>query len=119
MSQRVDESVFRLEQFARSGRFFSSRASSLERAQLGVSTATRINLQASRERFRVVTETLDALSPLAVLERGYAVCRTIDGAIVRSTAAVELGTDIDVVVREGAIAARVTGLKKDDVTGDR
>ncbi len=113
MSQRVDEGVFRLEQFARSGRFFSSRANNLERAQLSVSTATRMKLQRSKERFRALTETLDALSPLAVLERGYAVCRMVDGAVVRSAGDLRLGADIDVVVREGEIAARVTGLRKD------
>ena len=109
----VDDGVFRLEQFARSGRFFSSRANSLERAQLSVSTAIRMKVQGSQERFRALTETLEALSPLAVLERGYAVCKTTDGAVVRSTRDVALGADIDVVLREGEIAARVTGLKKD------
>jgi exodeoxyribonuclease VII large subunit len=113
LSQCVDECVFRLEQFARSGRFFSSRANSLERAQLSVSTAIRMKVQGSKERFRALTETLEALSPLAVLERGYAVCKTTDGAVVRSTRDVALGADIDVVLREGEIAARVTGLKKD------
>ena len=113
LSQRVDEGVFRLERFARSSRFFSSRANGLERAQLSVSTAIRMKVQGSKERFRALTETLEALSPLAVLERGYAVCKTTDGAVVRSTRDVALGADIDVVVREGEIAARVTGLKKD------
>jgi exodeoxyribonuclease VII large subunit len=113
LSQRVDDCVFRLEQFATSGRFFSSRANSLDRAEISVSTATRMKLQRSKQRFRALTEPLDALSPLAVLERGYAVCRMPDGAVVRSSGDVELGADIDVVVREGEIAARVTGLKKE------
>jgi len=113
MSQHVDDCVFRLEQFATSGRFFSSRANSLDRAEISVSTATRMKLQRLKQRFRALTETLDALSPLAVLERGYAVCRMPDGAVVRSAGDVELGANIDVVVQEGEIAARVTGLKKE------
>jgi ribosomal 50S subunit-recycling heat shock protein len=36
-----------------------------------------------------------------------------DGAVVRSAGDVELGANIDVVVQEGEIAARVTGLKKE------
>ena len=115
MSQRVDDCVFRLERFATSSRFFLSRAGSLERARVSISTTTGMKLQRSRERLRALTETLDALSPLAVLERGYAICRTSDGAVVRSVREVRLGADIDVVVRGGEIAARVTGTKTDHI----
>ncbi len=113
LSQRVDDYAFRLEQFATSGRFFSSRINSVERARVSVESATLLKLERSKERFRALTETLDALSPLAVLERGYAVCRTPEGAVVRSVDDVVEGADIDVIVSEGEIAARVTGLKKD------
>ncbi len=113
MSQRVDDCMFRLEQFATSGRFFPSRTNGLDRARRALATAMRTRLQRSNERFRTLTETLDALSPLAVLERGYAVCRRADGTVVRSASDVHLGADIQVVLQQGELKARVTGLKED------
>ena len=62
------------------------------------------------ERRRAVLEhaagRLRALSPQATLNRGYAIVRA-EEAIVRSTAAVESGTRIDVDVADGRFGARV------------
>lgn len=51
---------------------------------------------------------LNALNPLAVLERGYAVCRTIpDGAIIRDAATLAPGHRIDVTLHHGHATCRV------------
>jgi exodeoxyribonuclease VII large subunit len=63
------------------------------------------------ERKRAVLEStagrLRALSPLATLERGYAVVRTDNGSLIRSTAAVESGDRLNVRVADGSFGARV------------
>jgi len=52
---------------------------------------------------------LTALSPTAVLERGYAICqRGRDGAVVRSVAAVQRSEPVRVTVTDGNIFADVT-----------
>jgi exodeoxyribonuclease VII large subunit len=52
---------------------------------------------------------LDALSPLAVLERGYSITRRqSDGAILKSSREVAVGDGIRVRLHEGALAATVT-----------
>ena len=50
---------------------------------------------------------LDALSPLSVLARGYAICAAADGSIVRTVNAVEVGDAIAVRVNDGKIEAEV------------
>jgi exodeoxyribonuclease VII large subunit len=52
---------------------------------------------------------LDALSPLAVLERGYAVCLTPEGKVIRNADAVELNSTVKVRLHEGTLRASVIG----------
>jgi len=57
---------------------------------------------------------LTALSPTAVLKRGYAICqRGRDGAVVRSVAAVQRGEPVRVTVTDGNIFADVTDVGAD------
>ncbi|MDQ3569329.1 MAG: exodeoxyribonuclease VII large subunit, partial [Actinomycetota bacterium] len=52
---------------------------------------------------------LEALSPSRVLQRGYAVVRTSDGAVLREAEKAPPGTAIDVQLTAGRLAARVEG----------
>ena len=49
----------------------------------------------------------EALSPVRVLERGYAVVRRADGIVVRDPATVAAGDPLDITVAVGRIAAKV------------
>jgi exodeoxyribonuclease VII large subunit len=51
---------------------------------------------------------LRSLSPLATLERGYAVVRRADGTVLRSAESVAVGEDLRVRLAAGELAARVT-----------
>ena len=63
------------------------------------------------ERKRAALDTtaakLDALSPQATLQRGYAIIRTDSVGIVSSTADVAPGLHVDVTVADGSFGARV------------
>lgn len=67
---------------------------------------------------RTVTlaQTLDALSPLKVLARGYGVVRTSGGKVVSDASVLSRGEDVRVLVARGSFDARVTGVN--DETGD-
>ncbi len=57
---------------------------------------------------------LTAMSPTAVLERGYAICqRRRDGAVIRSVAAVQRREPVRVTVADGNIFADVTRVSAD------
>jgi exodeoxyribonuclease VII large subunit len=51
---------------------------------------------------------LNQLSPLAVLERGYAIVFDEQGRIVKSTAAVRVGQPIQVQLARGRLQAQVS-----------
>jgi exodeoxyribonuclease VII large subunit len=56
---------------------------------------------------------LEALSPVRVLERGYAVVRSADGAVVRDAARLVAGDRLAVQLARGAVAARVEEVSRD------
>jgi exodeoxyribonuclease VII large subunit len=71
---------------------------------------TRHRLRAA-SRAGTLAARLDALSPLAVLGRGYAVCwNAARDRIIRSAASVTPGEDVRVRLAAGELACRVTGV---------
>ena len=65
-----------------------------------------------RQRLAEAAARLDALSPLAVLARGYSVVRTGDGTLVRTLAEAPEGTVIDARLTDGWLRATVTGRRR-------
>jgi len=63
----------------------------------------------ARERATLtgLADGLRALSPVATLERGYAVARLGDGSIVRDPRQVSVGDGLEVVVARGTLSTRV------------
>jgi exodeoxyribonuclease VII large subunit len=111
MAQRVDDLTFRVEQFGRTGDFFRRRAHSVEICEQRLSNGVNQRLKKWHQAFARIAHTLDALSPLAVLERGYAVCLTPEGKVVRSSDAVEMDSTINVKLHKGSIEAKVLSKK--------
>ncbi len=67
-------------------------------------------LQEEKGRLGKLAASLDALSPLKVLGRGYAIVRKEDGAVVLSPRQVERGEKVEVMVAKGALSCRVEGV---------
>ena len=70
------------------------------------------NLNRHHARYISSTARLDAMSPLKVLTRGYAMTQTEDGAIIRSIQQVNKGDDLKISVSNGTIYASVTDKKE-------
>jgi exodeoxyribonuclease VII large subunit len=64
---------------------------------------------ARRHRVRELAARLDALSPLKVLARGYAVARTVSGDVLARTAQFRPGLPFRLTLADGHVDARVTG----------
>jgi exodeoxyribonuclease VII large subunit len=65
------------------------------------------SLRRARERLQPLVRTLNAVSPLATLDRGYAIVSTEDGAILRNAADALPGMLIEARLATGKIRAKV------------
>ena len=74
--------------------------------------AVRAKIENARQQFGVAAAALDAMSPLKVLERGYAIAQDANGAIVREAAAVAVGDELRLRLWKGALNCRVEGTKE-------
>ena len=64
-----------------------------------------------------LTASMDALSPLKVLSRGYAIASGSGGAVLRRAADAEIGEKINVRLGEGSLGCRVEERKENDGDG--
>ncbi|MDO5101656.1 MAG: exodeoxyribonuclease VII large subunit [Lautropia sp.] len=63
--------------------------------------------QQAQNRLAMADNSLELISPLAVLARGYAIVRDAEGRVLRSAEAVPAGELLDIRLKAGALAARV------------
>jgi exodeoxyribonuclease VII large subunit len=78
-----------------------------------LAAAARRLASARRVRLATAVARLDALSPLAVLGRGFAIARGPRSEILRDVAQVVLGDEIEVKLARGSIGAVVRGTRTD------
>lgn len=77
----------------------------LKRAIFAASTHL---LTLQRKSLQALTGKLDALSPLAILDRGYSICsRLPDGKIVRSVKDVSVGNVLNILFTDGEVTSEV------------
>ena len=128
LAQQLDDLAFRSETWARMMlRVRSDRVSELQAAVLRHDPRQRLAhanshlwdfrarmdrslerlIEASQSRLGALDARLNALSPLAVLDRGYALVLTEAGQVVRSAAQVEAGDRVTTRVADGAFVSRV------------
>lgn len=74
--------------------------------------AAASQLDVARQRLAVAVAALDALSPLAVLQRGYALAQNEAGTLLRSTRSVSVGDSLRLQLAEGAVRCRVEGVEQ-------
>src|SRR6185369_2273962 len=72
-----------------------------------IETAARARLDEARTRLAVAAVALDAMSPLAVLGRGYALASDARGLVLRDASNVEEGERVRVRLSRGALLCRV------------
>ena len=68
-------------------------------------------LAARRRELGGLAGRLEALSPLAVLSRGYAIARTEDGHVVKDAARLHVGDRLDVLLHKGSVRCQVEEIK--------
>ena len=84
----------------------------LDMVQGRLTAAQERRLSEAKHRYIRLAASMDALSPLKVLSRGYAVVSDEAGALLRSAADVEIGGKIQVDLSDGSLRCRVEERKE-------
>lgn len=91
--------------------YLEQKEQNLEHLRSRLVAAQRAGVDKKQQRFVALTAKLDAMSPLKVLSRGYAMTQK-DGVVVRSVKQLEAGERITVAFSDGSIDATVTEIKE-------
>ena len=83
-------------------------------ASSACNTAIEEKLQDGRERLALAAASLDALSPLGVLQRGYAIAQDASGKLIRDAASVAPGDAVNVRLSSGKLHTRVETIEAGD-----
>ena len=120
MQSKIDRAGERLDQIANRPVLrsplasFAGKRQNLELLKNRLTAAQSGRVAAERQRFIANVGKLDAMSPMKVLTRGYAMVATEDGKLVRSVADVKPKQPIAVRVSDGTIVATVIGGKPNE-----
>ncbi len=105
--QRVDDLDFRLRGLDPRFRL-AAAGRRLEALSAALGERVRLRLVRQRARLETVAAKLESLSPLGILERGYAIVQDPQGRVVKDALAAPVKTLVDIRLARGTLAARVT-----------
>ncbi len=74
--------------------------------------AMQVQIERRQGRLDTLAAKLDVLSPVNVLQRGFAVVRDDSGRVLRSVRGYEPDMNLRITVADGDVRARVTGVGK-------
>ena len=87
--------------------FIDDKRLLLDYTQKNLASLARQQTAQRMQQFASLAAKLDALSPLSVLGRGYAVARTEDGQILRAAQDVSVGEKVEVLLGQGSLNCTV------------
>jgi len=74
-------------------------------------------MQEKTHRFNRALQSLDQLSPLSVMRRGYSIVLDSEKRIIRSVSETSEGSGIQVLMRDGSLSCTVDSIRKGDSIG--
>ncbi len=99
--------------------FLADKRLLLDYTQKSLASLAEKQMGERRQRFAALCASLNAMSPLAVLSRGYAVARTESGAVLRSADEVAAGERIGVTLGQGSLVCTVNETRGEDSYGKK
>lgn len=139
-AQRVDDSFYRMNVAARNVLVaLRNRFALLEDRLTRINLAEAVNkrrdllaqdtkqlndlidnvLNSARKMFEIQLSKFNTLSPLAVLDRGYSICRNRGGAIVKSTDQVRIGEELKITLAKGELSCEIKNIVSTTDRGER
>ena len=87
--------------------FIDDKRLLLDYTQKNLASLAQNQMAQREQRYAALAAKLDALSPLKVLGRGYAVAKSADGTILRAAEDAAVGETIEVLLGRGSLACTV------------
>jgi len=94
------------------GRYYELRRQSLLHLSSRLISAQQQYVAGKKQKYIHLTAKLDALSPLKVLSRGYAMVQGENGELIQSAGQVECGQSLDITICDGVLRATITDKKE-------
>jgi exodeoxyribonuclease VII large subunit len=94
--------------------YLDQRRKDLEMVKNRMISAQIQGINQKKQRYIANISKLDAMSPLKVLTRGYAMAQTEEGSVIKSVQQVNKGDSIRVAISDGILTARVSEVKEND-----
>lgn len=102
--------------FTRPTERLHERSRQLDELEFRARRAMQGRLDVARHQLAACSGSLEALSPLKVLERGYSLTRTVPGGeVVRTVAQLQPGDEIETLFQKGRIISRVESIDVADL----
>ena len=95
--------------------YILQRKKALELLKGRVFTAQTRIIHSHKQRYIAATAKLDAMSPLKVLTRGYAMAQTEDKSLIRSVKQTTPGDKLYISVSDGVLTTTVTDIKENSI----
>ena len=95
--------------------YLGQKRKSLELLKNRLISAQTNGVNRRKQAYISLTAKLDAMSPLKVLTRGYAMTRLEDGTVLRSVRQVAAGTQVTVSLSDGRFSASVIDVKENEL----
>jgi exodeoxyribonuclease VII large subunit len=95
----------------------SDSQEALRRVSEQLTSVIRQNLRQRRDNLEHAAQTLNVVSPLATLGRGYAIVRDSQGKIIRDVSEVDPGDTVSARVARGEMTAKVTSINSAEENG--
>ena len=99
--------------------FIADKRLLLDYTQKNLASLAEKQVGERRQCFAALCASLHAMSPLAVLARGYAVARTANGTVLRSADEVTVGETIDVTLGRGSLVCTVNETRGENNHGKK
>ena len=92
--------------------YLEQRRKTLDQIKTRLVSAQSLGISRKKQRYIMAVSKLDAMSPLKVLTRGYAMAQDWEGNVVRSVKQTAPGAKITVSLSDGSLSATVDEIKE-------
>lgn len=114
INERQQQLTWLARRLVHPGKRLQDQAQTLDRLDLQLQRAMHLVLQQHRNRLQMAVRSLDTVSPLHTIRRGFSITQTVTGELVQSVATLKAGDRLTTIVQDGRIVSTVEQTENDE-----